>query len=151
MILTAQEFINSGLPTSSDLATEEVEFAIKTVEHTIVKPRLGVDLYSDIADNPNNYTEAINGSSTVGGLLLAEYNLVFAYMIYNKTRLTRYTTVVKDDERSSEPSLNDLLAIAKGYWETGFMLLDEVCKFLQAPEPKHPLPNLIFGELMLTI
>lgn len=151
MILTAQEFINSGLPTSSDLATEEIEFSIRTVEHTIVKPRLSAELYADIADNPNNYTEAINGSNTVGGLLLAENNLVFAYMIYNKTRLTRFTTVVKDDERSSEPSLNDLLAIAKGYWETGFMLLEEVCKFLQAPEPKHPLNNLVFGELLTTL
>jgi hypothetical protein len=151
MILDYQTFIYSGLPVASDIASEEVEFAIKNVEHAIVKPRLGVDLYADIVENPSDYTEAVNGSNTVGGLLLAEENLVFAYLLYTKIRLTRYSTVVKDDEHSMEPALKDLLAFSKNYWETGFMLLDEVCEFLQAPEPKYPLNNLIFGELMLTI
>lgn len=148
MILDSNTFIYSGLPVASDITSEEVEFAIKNVEHAIVKPRLGVDLYADIVENPSDYTEAVNGSNTVGGLLLAEENLVFAYLLYTKIRLTRYSTVVKDDEHSAEPALKDLLAFSKNYWETGFMLLDEVCEFLQIPASENTLNNLIFGELM---
>ena len=149
MILDTETFFNSGLPTSTDMSGQEVIFAIKTVEQYYVKPRLGAELYADIVDNTDNYTEAINGSNTIAGLKTAIEHLVYAYLLWDRTRLTRYTTVVKNDEHSTEPNSADLFQICKAHWEIGEAFIQEVCKFLQAPEPEYPLPNLIFGELML--
>lgn len=151
MILDTNTYFDCGLPTSNDISAQEVEFAITTIEQYYVKPRLGAELYADIADNPSNYEEALNGSNNVAGLKTAVEHLVYAYMLWDRTRLTRYTTVVKSDEHSTEPKSEDLYQICKAHWEIGEAFVLEVCKFLNAPEPNYPLNNLVFGELMLSM
>ena len=148
MILDTNTYFDSGLPTSTDISAQEVEFAIKTVEQYYVKPRLGAELYADIVDNPDNYSEALNGSNNLAGLKTAIEHLTYAYMLWDRTRLTRYTTVLKNDEHSTEPKSEDLYQICKAHWEIGEVFVTEVCEFLQAPEPKHPLNNLVFNELI---
>lgn len=149
MILDTNTYFDCGLPTSTDISAQEVEFAIKTIEQYYVKPRLGAELYADIVDNPSNYEEALNGSNNLAGLKTAVEHLVYSYMLWDRTRLTRYTTVVKNDEHSTEPKPEDLYQICKAHWEIGEAFTREVCEFLQTPTPNHPLNNLIFGELTL--
>lgn len=151
MILDTNTFFDCGLPTSNDIGTQEIGFAIKTVELYIVKSRLGGDTYGDIVGNPTNYNDEINGTSTMAGLKSAIEHLVYAYLLWDRTRLTRYTSVVKNDEHSTEPKSEDLYQICKAHWEIGIAFLEEVCESLQISPSEHPLNNLIFGELMLNI
>lgn len=149
MIITAQYFLESGLPTSDDIREDEVTLAIRTVEQAVVKPRLSPELYAAIlADDSHQYDEAVDGSDEVAGLKLAELHLVFAYMIYDKVRLVRYSSVIKNDEHSIDPSMRDTLAAAKSHWEIGWMFLENVCEFLAVPKAVMDCNNLIFGELM---
>lgn len=151
MILDTETFFNCGLPTSTDISEQEVMFSIKTIEQYYIKPRLGAELYADIVANPDNHTDEIEGTNTMSGLKTAIEHLVYAYMLWDRTRLTRYTSVIKNDERSIEPTPEALFQICKAHWEIGEAFTLEVCKFLQAPEPKHPLNNLVFGELLTTL
>lgn len=146
-ILTVTKFFDCGIPTATDLSETEVSFGIRTVEQFIVKPRLG-DIYADIVAAPTEYAAVISGSAHLAGLDCAIEHLVFAYMLYDKIRLTRYSSVVKNDEHSTDPSLTDTRKIASAHWEIGLSFLDEVCEFLQCPKPEHPLNNVIFGELI---
>lgn len=148
MILDSNTYFDSGLPTSNDISVQEVEFAIKTVEQYYVKPRLGAELYTNIVEDPVTYADAVDGTNTVAGLKTAIEHLTYAYMLWDRSRLTRYTTVIKNDEHSAEPKSEDLYQICKAHWEIGEVFVMEVCEFLQAPEPKYPLNNLIFNELI---
>jgi hypothetical protein len=151
MILDATTFLDCGLPTSNDISTQEVEFGIRSVELYIVKPILGAETYANIVEDPVTYADAIDGTNTVAGLKTAIEHLVYAYLLWDRSRLTRYTSVIKNDEHSTEPKPEDLYQICKAHWEIGIAFLNEICEFLQIPAPNHPLNNLIFGELTLTI
>lgn len=148
MICTSQFLIDCGLPISNDISEREIEYAIRTVEQFYVKPMLGSELYSCIvSDAAHQYDGIIHGTSELAGLELAISHLVFGYMIYDNTRLTRYSSVVKDSDESTKPSREDLLAVAKHHWEIGCSFVIEVCKFLQIETPKSS-NNLIFSELL---
>lgn len=149
MIIDATYFLESGLPTSDDIREDEVTLAIRTVEHAVVKERLGTELYSAIlADSAHQYDDAVNGTDEVAGLKFAELHLVFGYMLYDRTRLVRYASVVKNDEHSENPSRHDVLASSKNHWELGLQFLDECCKFLEVPKQEGVHNNLVFGELI---
>lgn len=147
MILSYTDFFNSGLPTSSDISQSEIEFAVKTIEQTIVRPYLTTAKYIDIIDNPSAYTSALNGTSSLAGLKFAECNLVFAYLLMYKYRLTRYSSVIKSDEHSTDIDYGTLLQIARQYWEIGIIHLREVCDVLGVEYNSKNMNSLIFGEL----
>ena len=148
MICTSQFLIDCGLPISNDISEREIEYAIRTVEQFYVKPMIGSELYSDIvSDTTHQYDDIIHGTSELAGLELGISHLVFGYMIYDNTRLTRYSSVVKDSDESTKPSREDLLAVAKHHWEIGCSFVIEVCRFLQIETPKAN-NNLIFSELL---
>lgn len=146
MIITASEFFNSGMPVSTDITENEIEMAIKTVEQMYVKQMFG-ELWSDIVQHPFSYSELIDGTDSMAGLKMAEYHLVYAYMIYDDMRLTRYHALVKNDEHSENPSREDLLHIAKHHWEIGMAFVDECSKYAGAERDKHT-SNLLFNELV---
>ena len=149
MIIDATYFLESGLPTSDDIREDEVTLAIRTVEHAVVKERLGTELYSAIlADSTHQYDDAVNGTDEVAGLKLAELHLTFAYLLYDRTRLVRYASVVKNDEHSENPSRHDVLAASRQHWELGELFLDECCRFLEVEPSKEVRTDLIFNELL---
>lgn len=148
MLIDATYFLESGLPTSDDIREAEVELAIRTVEQAVVKERLGATLWTAILADPERYSEAVDGSDGVAGLKLAELHLSFAYLLYDRTRLVRYSSVVKIDERSDVPSMRDVLAAARQHWELGELFLDECCKFLEVEPSKEVRTDLIFNELL---
>ena len=147
MTITATEFMNSGLGVSTDITDPEIEMAIKTVEQFYVKPVFGDETWSNICQHPASYAEMISGTDTLAGLKAAEYHLVFAYMLYDNVRLTRYASVIKNDEHSNEPSREDLLKAAAYHWEIGSTFVLECSKFIGIEKPKQ-LNNLIFNELL---
>ena len=146
MVITATEFMNSGMPVSTDITDAEIEMAIKTVEQMYVKQMFG-EIWPDIVQHPASYNELINGTDTMAGLKMAEHHLVFAYMIYDDMRLTRYHAVVKNDEHSENPGRDELLSIAKHHWEIGMTFVDE-CANYAGVKKEHRYNNLIFSELL---
>lgn len=148
MICSEEYIVNCGLPISSDITAQEIEYAIRTVEQFYLKPMIGSELYVDIdTDTTHQYDDIIHGTSELAGLELAIGHLVFGYMIFDNTRLTRYSSVVKDSDESTKPSREDLLAVAKHHWEIGCSFVIEVCEFLQI-ETQKAKNNLIFSELL---
>lgn len=147
MLITSDEFLYSGLPVSTDITAEEIEMAIRTVEQLYVKQCFG-DKWSEIVADPEEYTDIIEGTDEIAGLKLAEYHLVFAYLLYDEMRLTRFHAIVKNDEHSDNPSREDLLAVAKHHWEIGTTFINECSKILQVDTQKV-LNNLIFNELYI--
>lgn len=137
--------MDSGMPVSSDITDSEIEMAIRTVEQMYVKQLFG-GLWEDMLQNPETYAEIINGSDTVAGLKMAEYHLVFAYMIWDDMRLTRYHAVVKNDEHSDNPRREDLMAVAKNHWEIGMAFALECAKSAGIKVERN-INNLVFSEL----
>ena len=148
MIIDATYFLESGLPTSDDIREDEVTLAIRTVEHAVVKERLTPEVYSAILSDPDTYEDALDGTDEVAGLKLAELHLAFAYLLYDRTRLVRYASVVKNDEHSENPSRHDVLAASRQHWELGELFLDECCRFLEVEPSKEVRTDLIFNELL---
>lgn len=147
MFITPTYFLDSGVPVSSDISETEVSLGIKTCEQFYVKPRLGVEKYADMLENPTQYAEIINGNDTIGGIKLMETHLVYAYMLYDMMRLTRYSSVVKKSDESEAPRREDILALAKHHYEIADALMREIMNFLQIKiEPYYN--SFIFGELI---
>lgn len=105
------------MPVSDDIREEEVEFAISTVERNYLKPFIGEELYAEIVANPSEYETLLDETDTTNGIRHAECEMVFAWMLYDRMRLTRYTAVIKDDEHSSDPSESDIMSICSLHWE----------------------------------
>lgn len=147
MILTSNEFLFSGLPTSSDITDDEIDFAIKTIEQVIVRPRIGNDNYTELLEHPEEHEDILNGGATMAGLKFTECNLVFAYLLVNKYRLTRFASVVKNDEHSTDPDRETLLQAARQYWEIGEICLRDVCEALDTEVDSNHYNSLIFNEL----
>lgn len=110
--------MNSGLPVSDDIRDEEVTFAIKTVEKNYIRPLVGAELYKAMVQNPTEYTNLLNETTDTNGIRHAEYEMVFAILLYDRFRLTRYSTVIKDDEHSTDPSEGDIMSLCSLHWES---------------------------------
>lgn len=149
MILTSTEFLASGLPVASDIATEDIENCIFTIEEFYLKPRITTENYIDLLANPTEETNAIlisGGTMTdeslrFAGLKKAISYLTFAYMMANNYRVTRYSTVEKTSEYSRSVSRADILDMARMNWEIGEQFVREVTDFYEI-EWDITLPNL---------
>lgn len=151
MIITASEFENSGLPVSTDIRNEEIEIAIQTVELTYLKPLITSDYYktittSTLSDDDYN---VVNGDGVVAGLKFALYHAVFAYLMWDRMHLTRFTSVIKDDEHSTEPDTSDLMSICQSHWEIGITaVIDTLLAYGHEPcveiTPQPPFCELAF-------
>lgn len=136
-LITADDFLNSGLPVSDDIRTEEVEFAISTVERNYLKPFIGAELYAELVSDPLEYETLLDETDTTNGIRHAEYEMVFAWMLFDRMRLTRYTAVVKDDEHSKDPSEQDIMSICSMHWENALTtIIDTLVSNSLEPETK---------------
>jgi len=142
-IITTDEFFNCGLPVSDDITSAEVEFAVNTVEQYFLYPYLK-ELLSDIIENPTQYEDVLEAAD---GLKQALYHLTFAYLIYDKIRLTRYSSVIKNDEHSTDPAFSQVRDIASTHWEIGTSFLLRDCEKLEIDIKKVKRNDLIFNEL----
>ena len=146
-LITAQELMESGLPISFDITEKELEQSISTVEQFYVVPRIGDLQWTQLIEHPTDYDVAINGGTTLAGLKQSEYHLVFAWVMWDRFRVTRYTSVQKDSDESTAPSARDIIDVASQHYEIGEVFLRGVLKFLQI-EDNGVQNGFIFGELM---
>ena len=148
-LITVNDFINSGLPVSDDIRTEEIQFAIKTVEKTYLKNFIGAELYKQLIDSPTDYSNLLNETDYTNGIKHSEYEMVFAWLMYDRMRLTRYASVIKDDEHSTDPSEDDIMSICSMHWESA---LENIIETLLANDlepadevtPQPPFAELLF-------
>lgn len=136
---------------SDDIREEEITFSIQTVEATYLKPLIGADYYntlntSTLSDDDYN---VVNGDGSIMGLKSALYHLVWAYLTYDRFRLTRYTTVVKDDEHSENPSKDEIMDLCSTHWEIGLTaVIDALTTYGHEPSdeicPQPPFFELAF-------
>lgn len=126
--ITYEEFLNSGLPVSDDISQYEVEFSINSTEEFYVKPALTDEIYLALLSTPTD--PMVAGGNADGkhyaGIKQAMYHLVFAWMIVNDYRVTRYSTVEKNSEYSSSTNAEKLELLAKRHWEMGEAFIREV-------------------------
>lgn len=141
-IITADEFFNSGLPVSSDVTASEITFAVNTIEYYFIEPFLG-DTLADILANPTQYQAVLNAGN---GLKQMMYHLTFAFLLYDKIRLTRFSSVIKNDEHSTDPSMSDIKAVASMHWEIGYSFLRSCCDTLSIDYKNVQRNDLIFNE-----
>ena len=151
MIITPEYFYNCGIPTSTDIDRNEVNFAIDTVTHTIIYDYLGAEKLNDIIENPETEENIliINGNGAFPGLRLALVHLVFAYLLFDRIRLTRYSSVVKDDEHSKDPDYKDIYSVAQMHFETGMVFLRRIVVDAMHKELPATQNGFIFGELFM--
>ena len=146
-ICTPNDIFNSGLPISTDIREEEVSLAIKTVSQFYLKNAIGAELYAAIMqDTTHQYDDIVLGTDTLAGLRLALEHGVFAYLLYDTIRATRYGGVAKRSDESENPKREDILALSKHHWEICEVFVREVAESLQIEMPKGT-NNFIFNEL----
>lgn len=140
-LISTQDFINSGLPVSDDIRTEEIDASIKTTELVYLKPFLSSELYNALLSPQYENVELKNI------VKFADCHCVFAMMLYDRMRLTRYTAVIKEDEHSKEPSEEEILNVCSMHWEQGLQMIIDVLleNYLEPSDKITPQPP--FAEL----
>lgn len=135
--ISTDDFLNSGLPVSDDIRSEEVEFAIGTVEKNYLKPLIGKDLFAQMVADPDSYETLLDETDTTNGIRHAECEMVFAILLFDRFRITRYTAVVKDDEHSKDPSEQEIMNICSLHWEQAVeTIIDTLLENGLEPETK---------------
>lgn len=143
-LITPEEFMNCGLPVSDDIRDAEIEFATNTIEQYMLVPFFG-DLLSTIINDPSEYTDILEAPD---GLKQTMYHFVFAYLLYDRIRLTRFSSVVKNDEHSTDPSSKDIMDLAKMHWEIGTVYLIRNSEKLDIKVSEVKRNDLMFNELL---
>lgn len=153
MLITASEFLDSGVRISNDISTSEVEFAIRTVEHFYLKPAITDEHYIYLNTNPEDPTNIIllTGGVIEGkeyaGLKYALYHLVFAWISTENQRITRYSTVEKNSEFSKNTEREDILQQARTHWDIGMSFVAEVMEYFGL-DAAHNNKNALFETIV---
>lgn len=153
MLITAQNFIDSGIRVSSDISDSEINMAIITVEQFYLKNRIGDTNYADLNTNPATATNYIllNGGTiddvVIAGLKLALYHLVYAYLLTDTMRITRYSTMEKNSEFSKNSEREDILEQARVHWNVGMSFVGEVEKYYGLDNTRNNTNNLFCSVL----
>ena len=148
MFITVDEFLNSGLPVSDDISTYEVEEAITMIEEFYIKPRITDEIFNSLEDDPTDEVNSIilNGgrleNKRIAGLKKAEKYLVFAWMMINLNRLTRYSTVEKDSEYSKSADAEKMQQQARLNFEIGETFVKEITDYFNIKWDLS-LPNIL--------
>lgn len=144
-LLSANEFLASGMPVSDDLRSEEVQAAIQSVEYTYIKEALTDEIYIELLEAATPLDEEtdviLNGGiiddKAYLGLKFAICNMVWAFRAMDVIRITRYSTVEKESEFSSRADLEQLNNQARVRWELGQAAVAEICAFYDLPDPSN--------------
>lgn len=152
MLITVNEFIYSGVPISTDISDAEISLAILTVEDFYLKEKITDQNYIDLTQNPTSATNyiLINGGVIddvkYAGLKNALYHLVYAYLMMDTYRISRYASVEKTSEFSKSVTREDLFNQARVHWDIGNAFVQEVQKYYNLPLTNDT--NTIFETLL---
>lgn len=153
MLISYSEFLASGMPVSDDISQYEVEAAISVVEEFYLVPRITDENYIDLSTNPTTGDNPIIlGGGNIdnkhyAGLKKALYHMVFAYMLVDGYRLTRYSAVEKTSEFSKSVDPEDLNHTARMHWDIAIVYVQEIQK-LYGIDPSHNDTNNLFETLL---
>lgn len=153
MLITVDEFFNSGMPVSNDIQYEEVQQAAETVEEFYLKPRIGDSLYISLLEDPEsepNRTLLMGGTICerhVAGLKQALFHLTFAFMMVDSIRLTRYASIEKDSEYSKNTTEQDRTESARRHWEIAEAFVREIQDVMEI-DSEHNNKNNLFDTLV---
>ena len=153
MLITVDEFFNSGMPVSDDIRYEEVQQAAETVDEFYLKPRIGDALYISLLEDPEsepNRTLLMGGTigeRHVAGIKQALFHGVFAYMMVDSIRLTRYSSVEKDSEYSKNTTEQDRIESARRHWEIMEAFIREIQDVMEI-NSQHNNKNNLFDSLL---
>lgn len=150
-ILSATEFLNSGMPVSDDIRSDEVKAAIQSVEYTYVKEALTDENYIALLEATTPLDEEtdviLNGGiledKAYLGLKFAIANMVWAWRANDVLRITRYSTIEKESEFSSRADLEKLDLQARTRWELGQAEIANICAYYDLPDPSNHLNGFI--------
>lgn len=150
-ILTVNDFLNSGMPTSDDIRAEEVQAAIQSVEYTYIKEALTDEIYIELLEATTPLDPDVDAILNGGiindkaylGLKFAICNMVWAWKANDVIRITRYSTVEKESEFSSRADLEKLDLQARTRWELGQAEIANICEYYDLPDPKNRLNGFI--------
>ena len=150
-LLSATEFLNSGMPTSDDIRQEEITAAIQSVEYTYVKEALTDEIYITLLEATTPLDEEtdviINGGVLDGkaylGLKFAITNMTWAWKAMDVIRLTRFSTVEKESDYSSRADLEHLEHQARVRWELGQAEITNICEYYELPNPGNHMNGFI--------
>lgn len=154
MLITVEEFLNSGMPVSTDISYEEVQQAIETVEEFHSKYRLGDHLYISLLEEPESEQNRVllNGGTIgerhIAGMKQALFHGVFAFMLVDSIRLTRYASIEKDSEYSKNTSETDRVESARRHWEIYEAFVLEIQEVMNINSEHNNKNNLIFDSLL---
>lgn len=152
-IITVQGFLDSGLKVSSDITDKEITMAIQTVEQFYTKNALTQAHYNDLLNNPStepNRTLLRGGTIdgiTYAGIMQAEYQLTYAYLLTENMRITRYSTIEKNSEFSKNSDREDILQQARVHWDIGEAFVKEVMKYYGL-DTTHNKENNLFNTIL---
>lgn len=150
MILTVEEFIDSGLKVSVD--NKNAQQAIEDAELFYVKSVLGDSNYIHfnepvIEGTPDYYI--VNGGIVndifVPGLKRAISHIAFAFLIRMNINAVRFGTVKKDDQNSSNADETTIYNTAKHHFTIGKAYLKNTCQVISGANFKNA-PGLAFNE-----
>lgn len=153
-LIAVQTFLNSGIRVSSDITEQEITFAINTVEQFYVKNALTQEHYNDLLNNPStepNRTLLRGGTIdgiTYAGIMQAEYQLTYAYLLTENMRITRYSTMEKNSEFSKNSDREDILQQARVHWDIGMAFVEEVMKYYNL-DTTHNKGNNLFETILV--
>lgn len=133
MILTSTDILNSGLPISDDISSNEIENAISVAELYWLKSLIGDEQYINLDEDPiseQNYLLLNGGKYTsikyLAGIKKALINYTFSYLLLNNIRATRYGSVYKTDEYSENVKPNNLQFNSRYYREIAEAYIQEL-------------------------
>lgn len=139
MLITVDEFLNSGMPVSDDIRYEEVLQAIESTEEFFLKERIGDSLYISLLEDPTTEENEVllNGGTIqdrhVAGVKQALFHGVFAYMLVDSIRLTRYSSVEKDSEYSKNTTEADRMESARRHWNMMMAFVKDIQDVMVIP------------------
>lgn len=154
MLITVQEFKQSGLPVAADIKDKEIEIAIITIEEFYLKPRITDQHYTDLLSNPTtgNNPVILNGGDLNGvhlaGLKNALYHIIYSYLLMDGYRATRFASVEKTSEYSKPVSREDLEDNARIHWNIGIAFVQEVQRFYNI-DLYEGIQNTLFESIVL--
>lgn len=154
MIIDLNYLLNAGLNISDEIDEEKLERAIFTAEQTVVKQRLGYDLYISILDaiedEDPEYEVILNGGKLedeerkvyISGLKIAEAHIAYSILLSGNINATSFGSTVKLNEEVSRPAGEEhLRRMCMQNMEIGLAYLKEITDWYKIDNRNKWLPN----------
>lgn len=148
-LITTDEVSNLARTMSVHLDTEKIETYIRESENIDLKSTLGDDLFLDVKEHPENYSELLNGNSytrkcggkrSFVGLKTALAYYTYARIVKNGDgNVTRIGFVNKDNEYSSRPDFKEKLMVYNDAFTVAERYMKECVRYLNDNREKYPL------------